>query len=136
MGQGLTIGRLAALTGVNLETVRYYERVGLMPSPERTAGGHRNYRPEHRSRLAFIRRARELGFRLDDIRALIQLAEQGRKGCAEVKAIAQDHLRGVRAKMDDLSRLAAVLDEAIENCGDGQAPGCPVIEALGGSQAP
>ena len=131
--QGLTIGRLAAQTGVNLETVRYYERVGLMPAPDRTSGGHRDYRPEHRARLAFIRRSRELGFGLDDIRTLIALAEPGRDSCADGKAIASDRLRDVRAKIADLRRLAGVLDEAVRRCGDGDAPECPVIQVLGGS---
>ena len=116
---------------MNLETVRYYERIGLVPAPDRTSGGHRSYLPEHRGRLAFIRRARELGFSLDDIRALLALAEPGRKSCAEVRAIAVAHLRDVRAKIADLSRLADVLDEAVLRCGDGHAPECPVIQVLG-----
>ena len=129
----LTIGRLAAQAGVNLETVRYYERVGLMPAPDRTAGGHRDYRPEHRARLTFIRRARELGFGLDDIRALIGLAEPGRHSCGEVKVIASEHLQAVHAKITDLTRLAAVLEEAVCRCGEGDAPDCPVIQVLGGA---
>lgn len=128
--QGLTIGRLAAQTGVNLETVRYYERIGLMPAPDRTSGGHRDYRPAHRARLAFIRRSRELGFSLDDIRALLALAEPGRQSCADVKAIASAHLSDVQAKIADLSRLAAALDDAVRRCGDGAAPDCPVIQVL------
>jgi MerR family mercuric resistance operon transcriptional regulator len=131
--QGLTIGRLAAAAGVNLETVRYYERIGLMPPPDRTSGGHRSYRSEHRARLAFIRRARELGFRLDDVRTLLALAEPGLQSCAEVKVIASDRLQDVRAKIADLSRLAKVLDEAVRRCGDGNVPECPVIEVLGGT---
>ena len=131
--QTLTIGRLAAQAGVNLETVRYYERVGLMPPPERTDGGHRSYRPEHRARLAFIRRARELGFGLDDVRTLIGLAEPDRASCGEVKAIASDHLASVRAKLADLARLEAVLDLAVQACGAGDVPVCPVIEVLGGA---
>jgi MerR family mercuric resistance operon transcriptional regulator len=131
--QGLTIGRLAAQAGVNLETVRYYERIGLMPPPDRTTGGHRSYQPEHRARLAFIRRARELGFGLGDVRALIGLAEPGRASCAEVKTIASDHLREVRAKIADLRRLATVLDDAVRRCGSGDVPDCPVIEVLGGA---
>jgi MerR family mercuric resistance operon transcriptional regulator len=131
--QTLTIGRLATAAGVNLETVRYYERIGLMPPPDRTPGGHRSYGPEHRARLAFIRRARELGFSLNDIRALLALAEPGRQSCSEVKTIASDHLHDVRAKIADLSRLADVLGEAVRRCGDGDVPECPVIQALGGA---
>jgi MerR family mercuric resistance operon transcriptional regulator len=129
--QGLTIGRLATAAGVNLETIRYYERVGLMPAPDRTVGGHRSYEPEHRARLAFIRRARELGFSVNDVRTLLALGRPGRQSCAEVKAIASDHLQQVHSKISDLSRLAAVLEEAVRRCGDGDAPDCPVIEVLG-----
>ncbi|HTX51008.1 MAG TPA: helix-turn-helix domain-containing protein [Caulobacteraceae bacterium] len=128
----LTIGRLAAAAGVNLETVRYYERIGLMPAPDRTEGGHRSYAPEHRARLTFIRRARELGFSLDEIRALLALAQPGRRSCSEVKAIASAHLQDIRAKIADLSRLADVLDEAVRRCGDGDVPDCPVIHVLAG----
>ncbi len=130
--QDLTIGRLASAAGVNLETIRYYERVGLMPPPDRTVGGHRSYRPEHRARLAFIRRGRELGFSLDDIRALLALGESGRQSCAEVKVIASNHLQTVQAKITDLARLAAVLEEAVRLCAGGNAPECPVIQVLGG----
>jgi len=131
--QTLTIGRLATAAGVNLETVRYYERIGLMSPPDRTPGGHRSYQPEHRARLAFIRRARELGFSLDDIRELLALAEPGRQSCAEVKAIASEHLHDVQAKIADLTRLAAALDEAVCRCGGGDVPECPVIQVLGGA---
>ncbi|HUZ12026.1 MAG TPA: helix-turn-helix domain-containing protein [Caulobacteraceae bacterium] len=134
MRPSLTIGRLAAQAGVNLETVRYYERIGLMPEPERSAAGHRSYLPEHRVRLAFIRRARQLGFRLDEVRALIGLAEPGRQSCAEVKALASNHLDEIQAKIADLTRLEVVLSQAVRRCGDGAAPVCPVIEALGGGQ--
>ncbi|HXQ16627.1 MAG TPA: helix-turn-helix domain-containing protein [Caulobacteraceae bacterium] len=127
----LTIGRLATAAGVNLETVRYYERVGLMPPPDRTVGGHRSYAPEHRSRLAFIRRARELGFSLDDIRRLLALAEPGRQSCSEVKTIAAEHLLDVQAKITDLTKLAAALADAVRKCGEGDVPDCPVIEVLG-----
>lgn len=129
--QTLTIGRLAIAARVNLETIRYYERIGLMPPPDRTAGGHRSYAPEHRARLAFIRRGRELGFSLDDIRALLALAKPDRQSCTEVRAIASEHLRDVHAKIDDLSRLAAILDEAVRRCGDGDVSECPVIDVLG-----
>jgi MerR family mercuric resistance operon transcriptional regulator len=103
-----------------------------MPAPDRTAGGHRSYEPEHRGRLAFIRRARELGFSVNDVRTLLALGQPGRRSCSEVKAIASDHLRDVHAKINDLTRLAAVLGEAVRRCGDGDMPDCPVIEVLGG----
>ncbi|MCX7587808.1 MerR family transcriptional regulator [Phenylobacterium sp. 58.2.17] len=129
--RALTIGRLAAEAGVHLETIRYYERVGVMPEPDRTPGGHRHYTAAHRQRLAFIRRARELGFSLDDIRTLIALDGPGRGTCAEVEPIAAAHLITVRAKIADLVRLEAVLDDAVRRCAGGTSPSCPVIEVLG-----
>lgn len=129
--QQLTIGRLAAAAGVNLETVRYYERIGLMPKPARTAGGHRAYEEAHIRRLAFIRRARELGFAIEDIRALLALAEPARGSCTEVRGIAQAHLDEVRAKLADLGRLERILAETVAGClGDG-TPSCAVLDALG-----
>ena len=86
--RSLTIGRLADSAGVNLETVRYYERIGLMPAPARTDGGHRSYEPEHAQRLRFIRRSRELGFGIDAIRRLIALSEPGVQACCEVRDMA------------------------------------------------
>lgn len=130
--RGLSIGRLAADAGVNLETVRYYERIGLMPKPDRTGGGHRSYTSAHRQRLAFIRRARELGFSLDDIQALLRLSEPERNTCAEVEQIGSAHLTTIRAKIADLTRLEAVLHDAVSRCRDEDTPACPVIEVLGG----
>lgn len=128
--QFLTIGRLAAATGVNLETVRYYERIGLMPRPARTASGHRAYEQAHVRRLAFIRRARELGFSIEQIRALLALAEPSRASCAEVKEIAQMHLGEVRAKLADLAKLESILSATIAQCLGDAAPSCPVLDML------
>lgn len=128
--QSLTIGRLAAATGVNLETVRYYERIELMPPPARTASGHRAYEQEHVRRLAFIRRARELGFSIEQIRALLALAEPSRVSCAEVREIARTHLDEVRAKLADLARLEGILAATIVQCSGDPAPSCPVLDML------
>ena len=113
--RGLTIGALARETGVNLETVRYYERIGLMPAPARTDGGHRLYEAEHRRRLMFIRRARDLGFGIDQVRALLALSS-AEQPCCEVRALAAEHLQAVRAKLADLQRLETVLAETVERC--------------------
>ena len=127
----LTIGRLAALSGVNLETIRYYERIGLMPEPGRTEGGHRAYEAAHRQRLTFIRRARELGFGIAEIRTLLDLAEPQRRTCDEVRGVAAAHLEDVRSKLADLARLEAVLADTIGRCDrTGAAPSCPVLEML------
>ena len=128
---GLTIGRLAQSAGVNLETIRYYERIGLMPEPSRTSGGHRNYEPEHAKRLRFIRRSRELGFGLDAIRRLITLSDPGIAACREVRDMAQGHIASVDAKIADLQRLRRVLRQAVADCQDGDIVRCPVIEELG-----
>lgn len=126
----LTIGRLAAAAGVNLETVRYYERIDLMPPPARTASGHRAYDAAHIRRLAFIRRARELGFSIEEIRALLALAEPTRASCAEVREIARVHLDDVRTKLADLTKLERILGETIGRCSGDPAPPCPVLDML------
>lgn len=133
--RGLTIGRLADAAGVNLETVRYYERIGLMPAPGRTPGGHRSYGREHARRLAFIRRARELGFGTGEIRTLLGLAEPGQSSCAEVKTIAIRHLARVHAKITDLTKLERVLTVTIECCSGGLTPSCPVLDMLDNSSS-
>jgi MerR family mercuric resistance operon transcriptional regulator len=127
---GLTIGRLARTAGVHLETVRYYERIGLMPAPDRTEGGHRSYAVAHVRRLRFIRRARDLGFTLDDVRALLELAEPGHGSCREVQKIASLHLQGVRAKLADLARMEKLLATTVAQCSGEQSPACPVLEML------
>jgi MerR family transcriptional regulator, mercuric resistance operon regulatory protein len=128
--RGMTIGNLAEAAAVNLETVRYYERIGLMPEPGRTSGGHRSYGREHARRLTFIRRARELGFSIEEIRALLDLAEPGHTSCAQVKVIAASHLEQVRAKLDDLTKLERILAETIKRCSAQPSPTCPVLDML------
>src|SRR5262249_17189465 len=105
----LTIAALAKASGVHLETVRYYERIGLMPKPERTARGYRNYGEEDVRRLSFIRRAREIGFSIGEIKELLVLAEPGRAPCAEVQTLTSAHLAEVRTKIADLRKLEAIL---------------------------
>lgn len=128
--QQLTIGRLASAAGVNFETVRYYERIGLMPPPARTASGHRAYEHAHLRRLAFIRRSRELGFSIEDIRTLLALAEPPQVSCAEVKEIAQAHLNDVRAKLADLTKLEHILAATISQCSSSPHLSCPVLDML------
>lgn len=128
--RGVTIGQLAKATGVNLETVRYYERIRLMPPPDRTERGHRAYDSGHVRRLAFIRHARELGFGIESIRALLTAAEPGHRSCAEVMEIAGAHLAEVRAKLADLARLEKILDDTISQCAGDQTPACPVLDML------
>lgn len=126
-----TIGTLARDSGVNLETIRYYERIGLMPEPPRTPGGHRLYEDEHRRRLTFIRRARELGFTLEQVGELLELSDRAGESCGPVVRIAAAHLEDVRRKIADLTRLEAVLSEAVVRCeGSSTGPNCAVLQML------
>jgi len=126
----MTIGVMARNTGCKVETIRYYERIGLLEEPLRSAGGHRHYGRDHLKRLSFIRRARDLGFPLDAVRALLALSAPGEASCAEVEGLAAGHLAEVRAKLEDLARLEAVLAELVARCQGGTVPACPIIEAL------
>ncbi len=125
-----SIGELSRLTGVHIETIRYYERVKMLPAPPRTEGGRRAYGQSHRRTLGFIRRARDLGFSLDEIRALLDLDESRRSSCAEVREIASLHLINVRAKLADLVRLEAILSAAVAQCAANVTAVCPVLDIL------
>ena len=128
--QRMTRGVIAARTGVNIETVRYYERIGLLPAPPRSEGGHRIYDEDMLRRLNFIRRSRELGFTLNEVRGLLQLVDGGDYTCGEVESLTTAHLGEVRRKLADLKRLERVLREMVAGCQGGEVPECPVIEAL------
>ena len=130
MSEQLTIGRLAKAAGVNIETIRYYERVGLLPAPARSPGGYRQYSTDHLKRLNFIRRARALGFSIGEVRTLLRLADERKRPCAEVRVVADAHLKDVRAKITDLRRMERVLKATIARCASGERTHCPVIEAL------
>jgi MerR family transcriptional regulator, mercuric resistance operon regulatory protein len=125
--RSLSIGALSQQTGVHIETIRYYERIKMLAIPPRTAGGRRVYDERHRRTLGFIRRARDLGFNLDEIRALLDLDGSGRASCAEVREIASRHLANVRAKLADLVRLETVLSETVGQCVTNITPVCPVL---------
>lgn len=128
--RGLSIGRLAARTGTAPDTIRYYERLGLMPRAPRSAGRHRCFGAAHVQRLLFIRRARALGFSLDAIRSLLSLAAPSRRSCASVRDLAQRHLDDVRARLAELQRLEAALAETVAHCGGDSAPVCAVLSML------
>lgn len=128
--ESFAIGELARRTGVNIETIRYYERIDLMPAPPRTASGRRRYDESHARILRFIRRARELGFAIADIRTLLDLAEPADTCCAEVRKIAGAHLETVRAKLADLVKLERVLSETVAQCKRAETPTCPVLDIL------
>jgi MerR family transcriptional regulator, mercuric resistance operon regulatory protein len=126
---GLTIGALSEQTGVNVETIRYYEREGLLPSAPRTTGGHRVFDERHLRRLIFIRRSRELGFSGTEVRTLLGLVDGGYT-CGEVRDLALRHLMSVRAKIADLRRLEKTLTIISSRCKGGDTPDCPIVEAL------
>lgn len=126
----LSIGELSQSAGVNIETIRYYERVGVLPVAPRTSGGRRIYGSKATRTLAFIRRARELGFSLDQVRTLLELGGPGSASCAEVRTIAAMHLTEIRRKIDDLQRLEALLSKTIRRCTGKKVPDCPIIDVL------
>ena len=128
--RGLQRAELARRTGCNLETVRYYEKVRLLPEPPRTAGGYRSYDSTHERRLRFVLRARELGFSLDEIRELLHLVDEHDQPCAEARAVAAAHLDDVQAKIADLKRMERVLKDVVAKCADGTLPECPLIQTL------
>jgi MerR family transcriptional regulator, mercuric resistance operon regulatory protein len=124
------IGELSRLTGVNIETIRYYERINMLPAPPRTASGRRVYGAMELRVLTFIRRSRELGFSPDDIRALLRLGALGTASCSEVKEIATHHLEDVRSKLEDLKKLERLLAKTVALCSGKKAPDCPVLDIL------
>ena len=124
-----TIGVFSRETGVNVETIRYYERIGLLPIPARTEGGHRLYDEDQLRRLVFIRRGRELGFSLEDLKTLLRLVDSGYT-CREVREIALAHLDGIRQKIADLRRLEKTLETTAARCTGATVPECAVIDAL------
>lgn len=130
-GSGLKIGELAETSGVHLETIRYYQRLGLMPTPKRDYGSVRRYGEDAVSRLRFIRRAQSLGFSLDEVKLLLELSVG--EHCAETRTFAEQKRRLVESKIADLRGIQAALDRLIYACGKGsKGHGCPIIESLSG----
>ncbi len=127
---GITIGAAARGSGVKIETIRFYERSALLKPPMRTAGGHRVYDADGVKRLNFVRRARELGFTLGQVRDLLALADEAETSCAKVAALASVQLDSVRGRLADLARMEKVLAAMIDRCAGGTVPDCPILEAL------
>ncbi len=128
---GLTIGRVAAATGCKVQTIRYYEEIGLLARPARSRGNQRLYDAAAVERLTFIRHARELGFPLEAIRDLLSLADRPEQCCAAADAIARRHLEQVEQRIARLTALEAELKRMIAQCSGGRISDCRVIEALG-----
>jgi MerR family mercuric resistance operon transcriptional regulator len=125
-----TIGEAARDSGVAVETIRYYERAGIVPKPPRSRTGRRVYGAPEIARLRLIRRCRDLGFPLADARALLGMAESGPAPCGEFRAVAESHLAEVRRKRDDLAALERALGELVRSCNGGPAAECPALRAL------
>lgn len=123
-------GEIAQRTGCNIETIRYYEKIGILAEPSRDANGYRAYGEADVQRLRFILRARELGFGVDEIRGLLVLVDSQQQTCAEVRQRTELHLADVRSKMADLKRIERVLAETAARCSGEQIPDCPILEAL------
>jgi MerR family transcriptional regulator, mercuric resistance operon regulatory protein len=127
---GMAIGELSKLTGVHVETIRYYERIKMLPKPPRTAGGRRTYGATHVRVLAFIKRSRELGFSPDDVRTLLRLGGPDKARCCDVRDIATGHLDDVRARITDLRKLERLLAKTVVRCTRTTAPRCAVLDIL------
>lgn len=127
---GLTRGKLAAATGCHIETIRYYEKIALLPQPKRTASGYRIYGGDDIKRLGFIRKLRALGFTLDETRGLLTLVDGHDYTCGDVRAIAVAHIDNIRAKIDDLRKMETTLGEMAKACSGGDVPDCPIIDDL------
>jgi len=124
-----TIGRASEQSGVNIETIRYYEREGIVPKPGRSAGGRRLYSPDEIAKLRFVRRCRDLGFPISIIQTFLSLTEQDDRSCGEVKTLAENHLDEINAKIENLKRLREALLSLSSNCDDGTAA-CPMLDSL------
>lgn len=125
-----SIGELSKRTGVGVPTIRYYGEIGLLAEAGRGAGGHRVYGDEHLKRLTFIRRARELGFSQDDVRALLTSADQHGASCEGVDRLAQEHLQAVRKKISSLQALEAALEQMITSCQGERIESCSIVDSL------
>jgi DNA-binding transcriptional MerR regulator len=126
-----SIGELSKATGVKVVTIRYYEQVTLMPVPQRTRGNYRVYTREHLHRLQFVRRCRDLGFTLHQLRDLLRLSIQSRRRCSDIDRITEGHLEEIEAKIVDLKRLAAELRRIKNGCpGQGVIADCRILAAL------
>lgn len=123
------IGTAAKLSGVNIETIRYYEREKIVPKAERAANGRRIYDDEAVSRLRFVKRCRELGFAISDIRTLMKLSNQDAGTCDEVRKLSEANLAAVSSKISDLKRMQSALEELITSCNSGQME-CPMLKDL------
>lgn len=134
MDRALSIGRLAARSGTNPPTIRYYEQIGLLKRPDRREGGHRTYGQTDLSRLTFIRRCREFGFPIEQVRSLVDLLENTDRSCADARDLARDNLTMVQARLEELraleTNLIQMVNECEAACVGGPGPNCVILEDL------
>lgn len=126
----MRIGELARATGCRVVTIRYYERVGILPPPARGANNYRHYSEAHLRRLRFVRRTRALGFSLAEVRTLLALIDEGGYSCDDMRCVAQRHLDEVRQRLQDLKRMEATLADLVGQCTGGRTPDCSLLETL------
>ncbi len=126
----MRIGELAQICNCPVETIRYYEKIGLLPPPDRQANAYRNYKVLHQKWLQFILRNKELGFSQSEIRRLTDLAHQLQPACAEVHELLEEHVNDVRKRIHDLKRMERALVRLKTQCRDGTLHDCPVIDEL------
>jgi len=126
----LTIGQLGQATDTKIETIRYYEKIGLLPKPRRTTGNYRSYSAEHLQRLGFIRHARELGFSIEDVCGLLKLAPHAERPCEEVDELVARHLTATERKIEALTRLRRELRDTLNSCRGGRIAECRILQAL------
>ena len=127
----MRIGELAKATNTKVETIRYYEREGILPAADRTDANYRDYSPAHLAKLTFIRRSRDLGFTMAQVRSLLDLADDDDQPCAGVDAMARDHIINIDRKIADLTSLRAEISHLLDGCDTERIGECLIVEALG-----
>ena len=132
----LTIGKLSEFSGVNIETIRYYEKIGIIPKPSRSQSGYRLYNEEYIKNLTFVKRSRELGFSIKEIKSILTLVKDHSYSCSEVHGLTISHLNDTRKKIKDLKKLESTLKEMAAQCEGGLIPECPIIDELYSSYTP
>jgi MerR family transcriptional regulator, mercuric resistance operon regulatory protein len=125
-----TIGEFSRLSQVKVETIRYFEKIGIIPHPPRNSSGYRVYSTPHLERLSFVRRSRELGFSQPEVRKLLTLVDEHNYTCGEVREMTSDHLLTVRQKISDLQNLEKALADMVSECDGGEIPDCPIVDIL------
>lgn len=128
--RGYAIGEMSQLTGVNIEAIRYYERIAILPKPDRTGGGNRQYNHNQLKRLSFVKKCRDLDFSLDEIRALLEMVDCKDFSCGDVHQLTVSHLATIKTKLNNLLRLEKTLSKMTSECNKCDVPECPIIESL------